>query len=562
MTNFRTRSKILPALAVVALAAAACGGSSTDEGKKSAGDFKVVDVKDGGSITYASEKNPTNFNTLSSDGNTFDTAVILNPVFPGAFSAQPDFSVSLNKELLDSAEVTTEDPETITYKINPKAVWSDGVPISADDFIYVWEVSKGTDKGYTAAASAGYDVIKSVTGSDNGKTVTVVFKEKYSDWKALFGPILPAHFMKTLNADPHKAFNEGLTGEQIKKISGGPYIVSTYASNKQVVLTKNAKYWGKAGHLDTIVFRILTDAAVEPQALANKEIQVMYPQPQVDLVKQVKAIPGVTSDVGFGPIFEHFDFNLANPFLKDLALRKALFTAVDREQILESTVKQFSDKAEVLNNRMLVKGQPGYQDNVTSENLGAGKVDDAKKILTDAGYTGVGSKLTTKDGKAVAPLRMRYTEGNKIREQECELFQAVAAKLGVTVTVTTTDDLGGTLDGHDFDVVVFAWVGTPFPNSGNKDIYVTKAGSNYDSYSNSVVDEALKDAAVQLDQKKAQEDLNKADLQVSKDAVTLPLYQKPTFLAYLDTYGNIHNNSTSVGATYNIQEWGLKTSAK
>ena len=40
--------------------------------------------------------------------------------------------------------------------------------------------------------------------------------------------------------------------------------------------------------------------------------------------------------------------------------------------------------------------------------------------------------------------------------------------------------------------------------------------------------------------------------------MTLPLYQKPTFLAYYGTYGNIRNNSTSVGPTYNIGQWGLK----
>ena len=558
MTTLRTRAKLLPALAVVALAAAACGGSSNNTGTGTGSN--AVEVKDGGTITYASEKNPTNFNTLSSDGNTFDTQLMVNPVFPATFDNQPDFSVKMNKDLLTSAELTSQEPETVTYKINPKAVWSDGTPISVDDFIYAWQTANGKDTGYSPASTAGYDQISTVTGSDNGKTVTVVFAKKYSDWKGLFGPLLPAHFMATLG-EKHKAYNTGLTGEQVKKISGGPYIVSGYESNKQVVLSKNAKFWGTPAHLDTIVFRILTDASVEPQALANKEVQVMYPQPQVDLVSRVKAIQGVTAGVGFGPIFEHFDFNVANQFLKDVALRKALFTAIDRQQIVDATVKQFSDKAEVLNNRMLVKGQPGYQDNVTSENLGAGKIDDAKKILTDAGYKGVGTKLVTKDGKAVAPLRMRYTTGNKIRQQECELFQAAAAKLGVTISITTTDSLGGTLDGHDYDVVVFAWVGTPFPNSANGPLYITKGGSNYNSYSNPDVDAALKDAAVQLDAGKAQDDLNKADLQLSKDAVTLPLYQKPTFLAYVNTYGNIHDNATSVGPTYNIQQWGLKKSA-
>jgi len=557
MTTHRSRAKLLPAVIALALAAAACGG--TDDGPTAGPKSDTVEVKDGGEITYASEKNPTNFNVLSADGNTFDTGVILNPVLPSVFSAQPDFSVKLNKNVVDSAEKTSDTPQTIVYKINQKAVWSDGVPISADDFSYAWTTANGKDAGYKAASAAGFDQIKSVTGADNGKTVTVVFDTPYSDWKALFAPMLPAHFMKTLG-EPHKAYNEGLTGDKIKAISGGPYQVTTYESNKQVVLTRNPKWWGTPAHLDKVTFRILTDATVEPQALKNKEIQVMYPQPQIDLVQQVKAIPGAVSNIGFGPVFEHFDFNLKTPALKDLALRKALFTAVDREQIVNATVKQFSDKAEVLNNRMLVKGQSGYQDNVTSEGLGAGNIEAAKKILTDAGYT-VGTTLKDKAGKAVPTLRMRYGEGNAIRQQECELFQASAAKLGVTVKIESTNDLGGTLEGRDFDVIVFAWVGTPFPNSANGPLYITDGGSNYPGYSNPEVDAALKGAAAELDEGKAREGLNKADLQLTKDAVTLPLYQKPTFLAYLDIYGNIRDNATSVGPTYNIDEWGLKKSA-
>lgn len=558
MMTLRTRSRLIPGAIVLALAATACGGSD-GSGTANGPTSDAVQVRDGGTVTYASEKNPTNFNTNSSDGNTFDTQLIVNPIWPSSFDAQPDFSVKMNTDLLESADQTSATPQTIVYKINQAAVWSDGKPISADDFIYAWNTNNGKDPGYKPASSAGYDQIASVTATDP-KTVTVVFKSPYADWKSLFGNLLPAHYMKTLG-EPRKAFNEGLTGAKTIGISGGPYMMKTYESNKQIVLERNPKWWGTKARLDQVVFRVLTDASTEPQALANKELQVIYPQPQVDLVQRVQKIPGVKSSVGFGPIFEHFDFNLATPALKDLALRKALFTAVDRNVILAATVKQFTDKAEVLNNRMLVKGQPGYQDNVTSEGLGAGDLEKAKQILTDAGYTGIGTALKDKSGKAVPPLRMRYTVGNAIRQQECELFKAAAKKLGVTVNVSTTDDLGGTLTAGDFDVIVFAWVGTPFPNSANGPLYITKGGSNYGGYSNPDVDAALKDAAVQLDETKARADLNKADLQLSKDAVTLPLYQKPTFLAYSDLYGNIRDNPTSAGPTYNIKEWGLKSGA-
>ena len=104
---------------------------------------------------------------------------------------------------MTSASVVKTNPQTIVYQINPKAVWSDGVPISASDFIYNWQAQSGNPKfkdvggkPFLPAATSGYSQIASVTGSDGGKTVTVVFSKPYGDWQSLFSqatPLLPAH---------------------------------------------------------------------------------------------------------------------------------------------------------------------------------------------------------------------------------------------------------------------------------------------------------------------------------------------------------------------------------
>lgn len=566
--------KVAVTVAGLALAAAACGSSGSgggtntgtggNNGSSNPNTINSANVKNGGSITYVIEKNIPQWNLLTSDGNLFETAEVENGIFPYAFTQLPSISVTLNKDLLESADLTNQSPETIVYKINPKAVWSDGTPISADDFIYTWQADNGTNPNYNPASTTGYEDIQSVVGSDNGKTVTVTFKadKKFPDWKSLFGPILPAHYMKTLDPDPVKAFNDGLKGTNFPKISGGPYIITQFQNNVSITLSKNPKWYGAVKpHLDTIIFRIITDATQEPQALANNEVQAIYPQPQIDLVQQVKQIQGVTSTIGQGVIFEHFDINTANPFLKDTALRQAIFKAVDRKQLIAATVGQFSSKIVPLNNRMLVPTQPGYQDNVASLGYGKGDVTGAKKILTDAGYKITGTTLTAPNGQAVPAFSCVYTTGNQIRQQECELLGSFVKPLGITINPQTTDDLSGSLDGKKFDIIVFAWVGTPFPYSSNKAIYVCNGDSNYDSYCNQSVTDNLDKAAQDLNEKSAQQELNAADAQVTKDAITLPLYQKPTFLAFYSKYGNIRDNATSVGPTYNMQEWGIKTSA-
>ncbi|MCL6549633.1 MAG: ABC transporter family substrate-binding protein [Acidothermus cellulolyticus] len=580
MLGTRSGFRVAAGFAVLALAATACG-SKGGGGSASQGRIKgdpntinsVANPKKGGTFTYALEKTIDNWNILTSAGNTFETAEVMDAIYPSTFIAQPDLSVKMNDDLLLSAEVTNQNPETIVYKINPKAVWSDGVPINADDFKYVWQASANC-KDCDVASSVGYTSIQSIEGSGpNNQTVTVTFKQPFSDWKSLFGPLLPAHAATPKPTDEQTladSWNHGFA-DNPPKISGGPYVISSYQKDQSITLVPNPKWYGKKGpYLDKLVFRMITDATQEPPAFQNHEIDAMYPQPEVDLIKTLNGMQNVVYQEDLGLVYEHFDFNLENKALT-LPVRQALFTAVNRQQILDATVKQFDPDVTVLNNRMFVPGQKGYQDNVTKYGLGTGDIAKAKDILTKAGYKIENGKLIQPDGTPFPALTMQYTVGNQIRQTECQLFAQAAAQLGVTVNVQSTDSLGKTLTNadaqHHFDVVVFAWVATPFPASGNAPLYESNKaqggdwGGNYGHWVNSQADQLLQDATSNLNPDQVIKDLNQADQLISQDAYTLPLYQKPTLLAYYNTWGNIRDNATSVGPPYNVQEWGLKPSA-
>lgn len=595
MLGRRRGLQVAAGIAVLALAAAACGGSSkksnnggsSGNGNVTQGQIKASDPNTvnsvsnpakGGTLTYALEKTISNWNILTSAGNTFETAEVIDAIYPSAFVAQPDLSPAMNTDLLTSAKVTSTDPETVVYQINPKAVWSDGTPINADDFIYVWKGSAACDK-CDVASNTGYTDIDNITGSGtNNQTVTVTFKQgkSFSDWKYMFGPLLPAHAANPQGLDAtnlESSWDHGFA-DNPPKISGGPYIISDFSKDQSVTLSPNPKWYGAKGpYLDKLVFRMITDATQEPPALQNKEIDAMYPQPEVDLIKQLDAMQGVVYQEDLGLVYEHFDFNLQNPALQDLAVRQALFTAVNRQQIMQATVLQSDPDVKALNNRMFVPGQDGYQDNVTKYGYGTGDIDKAKKILTDAKYTGVGTKLVEPNGTAFPALTIAYTQGNQVRQTECQMFADAAKQLGITVNVTATDSLGKTLtqadSNHHYDVIVFAWVATPFPASGNAPLYQSATaqgggdnwGGNYGHYTNADVDKWLSDSLANTDPKAVIKDLNEADAQISADAYTLPLYQKPTLLAYVNKWGNIRDNATSVGPPYNVQEWGLKAAA-
>jgi ABC-type dipeptide transport system, periplasmic component len=583
----RTRAASLVAMsAAAALVLAACGGGGGGGGGQGGGGSSTATgvfsgcsdpntcnavtpdkLQQGGQITFAIEKNVPNWNVNSSEGNVFETGLVTKALLPYAFYTGPDLKTAMNTDVMQSAEVTSPDPQVITYKIKPEAVWNDGAPVSADDFVFNWKTQNGRDcSSCETAGNGGYDQVTSVVGSDGGKTVTVTFAKPYTDWQGLFNsaaPLYPAHIAATkgdLNTPEGLKAGFEYFGTTVPNYTAGPYQVDKWEDKVALTVSPNPKWYGATKpKVDRLVFRVITDATQEPIALQNNEVQVIYPQPQVDLVAQVKQIPGVSQTQGLGLTWEHYDFNLVNPFLADKALRQAMFTAVNRDDIIAKTVGQFNPDVKPLNNHMFIPQQGGYVDNITATGQGAGDIEKAKKILTDAKYTGVGTALVAPNGQAVPSFRIRYTVGNAVRQSQCELFAQYMKGLGVDVKVEPTDSLGKTLDSGDYDIIVFAWVQSPFVFGGAQQLWISTSGSNFGKYNNPQVDQLVNGAASSTDPAKAIEQLNQADKIMSEEAYVLPLYQKPTFIAVRDNVGNVRNNSSLDGPLYNSSEWGLKS---
>jgi peptide/nickel transport system substrate-binding protein len=550
----RLRTVRLAALLVgLAMIAAGCGGGG-DENKSSGGGSSNAAVKDGGTLNYAADQEPTGFNNNTSKDNGTSVLNIVVGMFPFTFHAQPDFTVKMDDAFLDSAEQTSEDPQTIVYKIKKEAVWSDDTPITADDFKYFWEQQNGTIKDNDVATTTGYDQIKSVEGSDNGKTVTVVFKTPFADWKGLFTGILPAHYVEK---QPGK-WNTGLDKNPEKIPVGGWFKVENYTQGQSLTLARNDKYWGPKTHLDTVVFRFLPESTTQPAALQNNEVDLIYPQPQLDQVQQVKALPDVTSEINFGLSFEHFDFNFKTPGLDDIAVRKAIATGLNIQLLVDRTVKQFSDKAQPLGNRIWLTGQPQYQDHFGQ--YGKGDTAGATKLLEDAGYTKGADGVYAKGGKKLS-FRFSTTAGNKLRETQGELFQSQMKDIGIQIKISNVDStkfFGEWLPNGNFDIANFAWVGTPFAISGSRDIYKTGGGGNYGSYASKKVDDLFTQANGETDEAKSAELGNQIDQQLTEDMATIPLYNKPTFIAWRSTFGGIRDNATNEGPFYAANTWGQK----
>ena len=574
-TGSRRLGGLLAGATGVLLVAVACSGGNSGTAKQgqaglaACGDQPTTcnsgEAKQGGTLTYGVEQDLATWNVNASNGSHFITGQMMAGVLPDVFYAAPDLSVQLNKNLMVSAEVTRESPQTTVYKIKPEAVWSDGTPIDAEDFVYAWKTRNKKDCPKCAVASSGgYDIIDSVVGSDGGKTVTVTFQagKAYPDWTQLFSDLYPAHLAKA-NGGVDTADGLAASFDWFAKTkmtwSGGPWLVESYTKGQQLIEVPNAKWYGPKPKLDRLIFKIVTDQSSLIPALQNNEIQAAYPAPNQDLVTQAKQLSSVVFDrVGHGFQWEHIDLNLKNKYLADKALRRAIFTVVNRNEIISKTLGAFDPTAKPLNSHNFVQAQPAYKDVVSATGQGTGNVDAAKKILTDAGYKLDGGKLVTPSGETVAPLRFRHTVGNVVRAQTAELVQSELKAINLDISIVTTDNLSATLSGGDFDLILYAWIGNPWRLSGGLQLWGKDSSNNYGKWVNDEADALLKKASTTLNLNEAYGLLNQHDALMTADAYVLPLFQRPTYLIAYQKYANIRENPTSTGPNYNNYEWGQR----
>jgi peptide/nickel transport system substrate-binding protein len=541
------------AAAVVLLLVAGALVWATGRGDRRRPADQATAIRDGGTVTFAANGEPTGFNPNTSANSGPAVQDVVGNVLPSVFRTHPDFSVRLDRELMAGAVLTSKRPQTVTYRIRGDAVWSDGTPISDDDFSYLWRRSNGSDRRIDVVSTTGYQDIESVTGSPDGKTVTARFARPFADWRTLFSNLLPSHHVERQRG----GWSTGLDRRPDLIPSGGPFRIARYDRGQSLTLARNPRYWGRPAHLDQIVLRFLPAAMAQADALRNGEVDVIYaPQPQVDVVRAVEGLPGVASQVRLGIGFEHLTFNLAHPILRDLAVREAIALAIDRQQLLERTVGQISDRARVLGNRIWLVGQPGDEDH--SGGYGRGDLAAATARLEQAGWTEGAAGVRVRNGRKLL-LRYSTTQGVRGREQAGELLQDQLAKVGIDLELRPIDP--GTLferlpDGG-FEIAAFAWVGGPYAISGSRDTYVTGGGGNYGRFSDPEVDALFEQATAELDPDRSTALANQIDRKLWEGLHSIPLYQRPTFLAWRGTLRNLADNPTTEGPLWNAESWGF-----
>lgn len=537
----------LAAATALVLSACAGGGGTAGGGAgdvtggaaQEGNDINPVDVaklRQGGDFLWSINSIPPQFNRNQVDGTEADARDIMNAIVPVLFKGDPQGVLKADPDYLVSAEVTSQDPQVITYKLNPKFVWNDGRAADWTDFDAQWKALNGTNEAFLVAGTTGYTEIGSIAAGATPQDVVVTFANKYADWRGLFAPIYP----KETNLDP-AAFNEGWLNQPLAGVGAGPFTFDSIdATAQRLTLVPNPKWWGAKPVLDRIVY-VGLDVAASPEAFANGSLSFFDVGPSVSNFQRANQVAGAVVRKSNGPNYRHITFSgAAGAILADPALRLAIMKGVNRDVITQSQIGPIVPDAKPLGNHIYVEGLEGYKDN-----SGPAAYDQAKarSELDALGWTLQGN-VRMKDGKPLA-IRDVIPTGVPTSEAEAKLVQQQLGEIGVQVNIEAVP-LDNFFEQYvtpgNFDITHFSWLGTQLPISSSSGIYRTGGASgveqNYGQVGNEKINQLLVQANAELDPAKQRDLANQLDQEIWAAGHSLLLYQRPDAIA---VQGNVAN---------------------
>lgn len=260
---------------------------------------------------------------LLADNSRF-VSELADLVLPSAFRAGV-----MDEDLLVSAEAI--DPaagaaQTVRYVIQPSAQWSDGTPISALDFSYLWRSMISTPG---VIGVAPYRAISAIRSSGGGKTVEVDFQEPVAQWQDLFADLLPAHLLG--DSDFATALSDSLPA------SGGRFTVSSVDRSRQIVeLNRNDRFWGSSpAATEVITFRAVSDYAEGTDQVRSGQMSFLEVTPgQTDSLAYELVSDSQVRAVSTGRMLSLVQ-SVSSPLLSDADARAALAVLLNRTQVAQ-----------------------------------------------------------------------------------------------------------------------------------------------------------------------------------------------------------------------------------
>ncbi|HNB53586.1 MAG TPA: peptide ABC transporter substrate-binding protein [Anaerolineales bacterium] len=226
------------------------------------------------------------------------------------------------------------DGKTLTIKLREDVTWSDGEPVTADDFVFSYEMIM-SDQNIVAGRYPYEDYVESVTAAD-AHTLVITLKEPFAPWLATIFQswVLPKHVLQPVfeaegtldNAEWNRAPTVGV----------GPFVFSEWESGSHIIFKANPN-WIHPPQLEQVVIQIVPDDAAQEAAIiaGDSDIGVFLSSDQIEALEAGGTVDVVAVPSGYDEgWFMNVNPETAHPAMQDVNVRKAIAMATDRFTIV------------------------------------------------------------------------------------------------------------------------------------------------------------------------------------------------------------------------------------
>ncbi len=552
--------------------------------------YKPADGKDGGSLIIGDWQEANQFNPFYlgqvTEANVASAAWATLVVFTHDYRYAPDLAKSV--PTLDNGGVKAPgdggDAMTVTWTLRDGLKWSDGQPLTCDDFKYAYEWV--LDKDNVGVVTTGFTDIKDFECKSDTEMVWH-FSKIYEGYITLMSAPLPRHYLEKIPMKD-QTNGAGFRADEVANLPvSGAFKFESVTPQQELRLAKNPNYTsfatGKPAHLDNLIWKWYGDADLMIAGFKAGEVDFATDLQDSDIPKvqdlgdQVSAIPSLTYEF-LRPNWSAGPFDATkkiggcsrNPAVADRgtgcpmadpAMREAVAYAVDKDEI---NTRLLGGTVQVANTNI----SPGawFFADQTPATFDPAK---ANEILDAAGWTKGADGIREKDG-----LKAKIELCTTTRQTRIDTLALVADWLkdvGIEAVPNAVDagaifadyneataDTPCALSTSNFDIAEHAFSSSIDP-LGNYFSYHSSQFEPDGANDAQVVDSGI-DAA--LDTVK-----NSVDFKVNKDAmaefqkiyvektVEIPLYYRKQVDLFSPKVGNFFANPTQAGPTWNAVDW-------
>ena len=407
---------------------------------------------------------------------------------------------------------------TFTFRIDPKAHWSDGKPITADDVIATYNLIMDE----TTSEPMSRDSFSKLEPPVKRSKYIVEFKVREQSWRNLYTVIglliLPAHEIGDLSGEEYlDKYNFKLTA-----VSGGYRIdQKDIQTEKSITLTRRSDWWAKdrrqnAGlfNIDRIRFVVVREPRLAFDKACKGELDFMSVSTAKWWVEDLTPLPAVQNNqlirrkvyTKFPKGIQGDAINMREPPLDDVRVRKALSHLYDRKTMLEKFAYNEYDRLK------------SYYPGSDAENLANVMVEydpeAASGLLDEAGWKERGPDgIRTKDGKR---LSITVTYRTAFFEKYLTVWQEAAKRAGLELKLNllNPETAWNNLQDRSFQVSSIAWGATIFPSPKtifHGSLADNKGANNFVGLNNPEIDAIIEEYDTEFDLQTRNELLRQLD---------------------------------------------------